>query len=445
MSSKRVLVIGAGCSGIVTLKELLAAGHNAVCYEKSGELCGVWRSRNYDCLTTNSSRDMMQLSDFPYPEPVDLFPTHTQVCAYYEAYVLHFGLNARIHRHTEVLSVTTPQQGLWMVKTKQFGTERFDAVVVCSGQFARPFRPLGMEHLLHAADYRSAKQLAGSEVTVVGVGNSSVDIALNLAENGKKVVIACREGALMLPCVLASSGLPDDHWLHSRKNDAPKHLKRLIRIEAVKLTQLCVAKGMPAPRRRLTLVKNADRVLKAVADGRIRFRKIQASERELAVESTVVCTGYRMQFKFLDGEFAPGLDDFPAGYIRLFRSIMHPKHETLCFVGIVETFGNVPCLAQVQARWTAAALNGSLVTLPNSAERAIWAEEQRQRDARQSDAPLFRPWNAEVQLLLGDMGIAMKQWPDDLPTVPRIFAPDVTAREILELQQGLRAFTRAKL
>ena len=41
--SKRVAVIGAGPSGLVTIKELLEEGHAPTCFEKAEGLGGVFR------------------------------------------------------------------------------------------------------------------------------------------------------------------------------------------------------------------------------------------------------------------------------------------------------------------------------------------------------------------------------------------------------------------
>jgi dimethylaniline monooxygenase (N-oxide forming) len=43
MQQKKVAVIGAGCSGIVAIKECIAAGLDVVCYEQNSDIGGLWK------------------------------------------------------------------------------------------------------------------------------------------------------------------------------------------------------------------------------------------------------------------------------------------------------------------------------------------------------------------------------------------------------------------
>src|SRR5512132_4009838 len=70
--SKRVAVIGAGPSGLVTVKELLEEGHAPICFEKADDLGGVFRFAENDggvwesCRLTSSGL-VTAFSDFPVP------------------------------------------------------------------------------------------------------------------------------------------------------------------------------------------------------------------------------------------------------------------------------------------------------------------------------------------------------------------------------------------
>ncbi len=59
-------------------------------------------SSAYRSLHINTSRDRMAYSDFPMPADYPDFPHHTQVAAYFDAYVDHFGLRERITFETGV-------------------------------------------------------------------------------------------------------------------------------------------------------------------------------------------------------------------------------------------------------------------------------------------------------------------------------------------------------
>ena len=53
-------------------------------------------SAAYRSLHINTSRERMEYSDYPMPKSYPDFPHHTQIAAYFDAYVDHFGFRDRI-------------------------------------------------------------------------------------------------------------------------------------------------------------------------------------------------------------------------------------------------------------------------------------------------------------------------------------------------------------
>ena len=106
----RVAVIGAGCSGITAVKNLLQAGiSQVVCYEQNSDIGGNWiytaeESHSSVCETTHiiSSKTMSQYMDFPMPKDYPDYPSHQQVLAYFRAYAQHFNLYPYIRFNTRV-------------------------------------------------------------------------------------------------------------------------------------------------------------------------------------------------------------------------------------------------------------------------------------------------------------------------------------------------------
>src|SRR5690606_25000502 len=107
----RVCVIGAGCSGLTSVKALRAAGIPHTCFEMSDRVGGNWvfgnkngRSGAYRSLHINTSRQRMEYGDFPMPDDLPDFPHHRHVAAYFESYARRFDLYESIRFEHEVLS-----------------------------------------------------------------------------------------------------------------------------------------------------------------------------------------------------------------------------------------------------------------------------------------------------------------------------------------------------
>ncbi len=100
-------VIGAGSSGIAAAKALRERGIPVTVFEASDRVGGNWvfgnrngMSAAYRGLHINTSRDRMEFSDFPMPRSYPDYPHHTQIAAYFDAYVDHFGVREAIRFET---------------------------------------------------------------------------------------------------------------------------------------------------------------------------------------------------------------------------------------------------------------------------------------------------------------------------------------------------------
>ncbi|XP_073711556.1 flavin-containing monooxygenase 5-like [Misgurnus anguillicaudatus] len=212
--AKRVAVIGAGHAGLVSIKCCLDEGLEPVCFESSDDIGGLWRFKEtheaertsiYRSLVVNTSKEMMCFSDFPMPDHFPNYMHNSLLLQYLRLYAKHFGLLKHIQLKTTVSSVRQrpdfSTSGQWDVVTvDRDGREEkhvFDGVLVCTGQYTQPNKPLSdfKGAILHSCDYRDPDLYLGKSVVIFGIGNSGVDIAVELRRVCEKKNLANMEAA----------------------------------------------------------------------------------------------------------------------------------------------------------------------------------------------------------------------------------------------------------
>jgi cation diffusion facilitator CzcD-associated flavoprotein CzcO len=107
---KKVCVIGAGASGLVSLKELVAEGHDVSCFEKASSFGGAFSgpgveaNRVYESLYLTISNYYMAFSDFP-PRGDWKFWTGAEYLEYMPSYAQEFDLLRHVTFSTAVTQV----------------------------------------------------------------------------------------------------------------------------------------------------------------------------------------------------------------------------------------------------------------------------------------------------------------------------------------------------
>ncbi|MDQ7036002.1 MAG: NAD(P)-binding domain-containing protein [Anaerolineae bacterium] len=115
------------------------------------------------------------------------------------------------------MSIELRQRGnLWRVESSD-GTCLYPTVISATGIWNNPVMPdiagihdfKGM--MIHAHDFRDAKQVVGQRVLVVGNGPSGIDIAVASGETAQSTHIAIRSGVTMVRRF--PLGMPKHFWL----------------------------------------------------------------------------------------------------------------------------------------------------------------------------------------------------------------------------------------
>jgi putative flavoprotein involved in K+ transport len=105
-------------------------------------------------------------------------------------------VEAPVREGVDVTSMDLDPGGGLLVRTSA-GDLQATAVVLATGAYQRPHRPVGAETLpvgllqLDVEDYRNEHELPPGKVLVVGSGQSGCQIAEELREAGREVVLAC--------------------------------------------------------------------------------------------------------------------------------------------------------------------------------------------------------------------------------------------------------------
>ena len=400
--NNKTCIIGAGSSGMVAVKALLDAGVPFDCFEESDRVGGLWvfgnkngRSAAYRPLSINTSRERMQYADFPMPESLPDYPGHADIAAYFQAYAERFGLEPHIRFGTRVERVEPDGAG-YAVRTSSGATERYDAVIVANGHHWLPHLPnppfsgaFGGT-TLHSSRYVSPTEpydFRGRRVTVLGFGNSAVDIACELARPGgaERVYLATRRGAWVLPKYVR--GRPLDQL-------GPSFLPASLGLRLSELLYPRVigdleAHGLPKPDHRLggahpTVSSDLLPMLKA---GRVLPKPNIAALHESAVEfvdgtrepmdALVYATGYQVSFPFFDPAFVAA----PENELKLYYRTLHPEKPNLFFIGLAQPLGAIMPIAEAQAKLVADCLSGRYAPPPAAVMRRE-ADEERASVAR---------------------------------------------------------------
>ena len=380
-TSADICIIGAGSSGVAVAKALRDRGLAFDCLEKGSDIGGMWRYQNdnglscaYRSLHIDTSRNNLGYPDFPIADDKPDFLSHRQLLDYLEAYADRFGVRSSIKFKTEVTAVEKIESDEWRVTTNDGVAKSYRAVIVANGHLWNPRWPSfpgafdGVA--IHSSEYRTADPFDHKNVLVVGIGNSAVDIAVDLCKRAKSVTLSTRTGAHVMPKYLM--GIPIDRWsaFFARKLKFPTLLTRML---MSRLIYLAVGDqrrfGIPKPkhpmwREHATL---SQELLPYIGHGWISVKpnveRLAGDAVEFAdgsratIDAIIYATGYRTTFPFLSPSvFA--IED--GGTVDLYRRIAPPSQPGLFFAGLVQPIGPTIPLVEIQARWIAAALAGDM-------------------------------------------------------------------------------------
>ena len=232
--STRVAIIGAGPSGLAQLRAFQSAEEkgaevpDVVCYEKQEDWGGLWRytwrtgtdeagdpchGSMYRYLWSNGPKEGLEFADYTFDEhfgkAIASYPPRAVLYDYIEGRIEKAGIRDKIRFNNLVRDVRYNED------TRKFSVlsrdsakdceseELFDNVVVATGHFSTPNVPYydGFEafdgRILHAHDFRDAREFIGMDILILGTSYSAEDIGSQCWKYGCKSVTVAHRTAPM--------------------------------------------------------------------------------------------------------------------------------------------------------------------------------------------------------------------------------------------------------
>ncbi len=221
----RVAIIGAGPSGTAQLRAFASAAAKGaeipeiVCYEKQEDWGGLWNytwrtgldehgepvhCSMYRYLWSNGPKECLEFADYTFEEHfgklIASYPPRAVLADYIKGRVEKSGVRKFCKFNHAAHNVTySDETGMFSVTVRDLNngewiTEEFDYVVVASGHFSIPNVPQfdGMEtfngRVLHAHDFRDAREFIDEDILIIGTSYSAEDIASQCHKYGCKSV-----------------------------------------------------------------------------------------------------------------------------------------------------------------------------------------------------------------------------------------------------------------
>ncbi|MQX53008.1 NAD(P)-binding protein [Alcanivorax sp. PA15-N-34] len=211
----KVCVIGAGPSGLTTIKQLLDENHEVTCFDANDSLGGIWyrggddkqQMKAYDNMMLTISMKLMSFSDYMYKDGRK-FTDHKGYLQYLEEYAELFDLRSHIRFNSMVKDVHHEEDGSWSVIVSEEGgrpkSYKFDAVAVCSGPFKKPNTDIkeisGFDgEVIHSRSYRNNDDFVGKKVLAIGLAESGADMLREVSNVAQRCVVSIRSHTFLIP------------------------------------------------------------------------------------------------------------------------------------------------------------------------------------------------------------------------------------------------------
>ncbi|MGK7754312.1 MULTISPECIES: flavin-containing monooxygenase [unclassified Roseovarius] len=371
MAKKRVAVIGAGPSGLAQLRAFQSAADKdaeipeVVCYEKQSDWGGLWNytwrtgvaedgepchGSMYRYLWSNGPKEGLEFADYTFDEhfgkEIASYPPRAVLFDYIEGRVKKAGVrdwirfnnvvrDVRYDDKTEKFTVTARDS-----KTDTESTEDYDHVIVATGHFSTPNVPHypGFDtfngRILHAHDFRDAREFEGKDILIMGASYSAEDIGSQCWKYGANSITSCYRSGPM------GYGWPDN-W-----------------------------DEVPA-------LEKVDGKTAHFSDGHTR-----------EVDAIILCTGYKHHFPFLPDDLRLKTANRLASD-DLYKGVVWINNPRMFYLGMQDQWFTFN-MFDAQAWWVRDCIMGRIALPDTATMEADWKKRQADEDALEDDYACIR-------------------------------------------------------
>lgn len=391
---KKVLVIGAGWSGIYATKHLLEAGFEPEVFEKSHNFMGQWHIHNgpggvIRHTHATSSIGYLHPSDFPFPEGTPDFPHHSLIYDHIARYIDHFKIGPYIHYEHTVTKIEKTKNG-WMATINNNFSKEYDFVVVTTGVNKIPSFPNSKlfskfkGETIHSHFFKILPEhWKGKKILIVGGGETAADIADEICDDAE-VTLSIQGGVWFQDKILGAYEPAD--MLYNRMTHF--FFRWWANGLFARVVQFWWGEGgsgisfwRPHSSYLNGIYNKSRNVVHCISEGRVlpkpgvvdvqedgvRFHK---ENKFTPIDIIIFATGYDILHTF---------DFLPKSLRRLerYKHIFVPGDSTIAFVGFIRPFlGSIPMLAELQSRYVTEVFSGS-ISLPSPTKMELVIERDK--------------------------------------------------------------------
>jgi 4-hydroxyacetophenone monooxygenase len=206
----KVLVIGAGMSGLLAGIRLSQAGVPFEIVEANADVGGTWLVNTYPGCRVDNANHMYSYSFEPNHGWPQHFSPQPELLKYFRGIAAKYDLKKHIRFETRVEAMTWDEaRSVWRVELKRRDgaseTVEVNAVVTAVGQLNKPRIPqiegVGTFEgpAFHSAEWRHDVDLAGKRVAVIGTGASAYQFVPEIAPKVAQLTVFQRTPPWGLP------------------------------------------------------------------------------------------------------------------------------------------------------------------------------------------------------------------------------------------------------